>query len=696
MKLVKILLLLSVALAVAACSSAQPSATATTPATAVPTTAPDPTPPPDTGGGSDAAPAPETDGALETAVGEDPLSGTYWSLVSLQNQAGETVNVLADSEVTLEFQDGSYSGNASCNRYFGSYQIDGANLNMGMAGSTEMFCMPEELMNQESSYLATLALVSQFQMDGDQLSLADEGGNVVLTYTAKKPVSLTDTVWLGISYNNGRDAVVSALAEAQITAVFSADGTLSGSTGCNNYTTSYTTDGNNISISEQIATTRRACDQPRTEQEMAYLAALPQAATYTISGEQLELRDAGGALLASYVAQPQSAISDHPWLVTAYNSGNQAVVGVISGMRLTAVFAADGTVSGNGGCNSFSGAYTTDGNAITIGPLASTMMACAEDVMQQEAAYLAALQSAATYQVMGDTMQLRTADDALAVMFAVEAAPGLAGSKWDVISYNNGNQAVVSLILGTEITAQFGEDGTLSGFGGCNNYSAPYEADGENITIGLAAATMMFCETPEGVMEQEAQYLAALATAVTYRIDGPRMEMRDADGAMVANFQEAGFVDPELQTFLANATYQVAEEGVGSVTLVNGEYSQPIAEGSSSILTVMWTGDTATGTLNGQFVVATVINVHTGGTGTFYYLALFAPDESGQLVNTAVTLLGDRVIVNSLDITRNTIVVDMVQAGADDPLCCPTEHVERVYALEENELILVSETAIEP
>ncbi|MCL4267484.1 MAG: META domain-containing protein [Anaerolineae bacterium] len=689
MKLVKIFLLSLGLLVLVACTSTEtPSSETTT------TAVPEATTPADTGTAVETVE--EVVEEPDTAVSDDPLSGTLWSLVSLQNTAGETVDVLPGSEVTIEFQDGGYGGNAGCNRYFGSYQIDGSNLSLGVAGSTEMFCMPEELTNQEGSFLAALGLVSQFEQDGGQLTLADKDGNVVLTFTAKQPATLTDMTWLGISYNNGRDAVVSALAEAQITAVFAADGTLSGSTGCNNYTTSYTTDGNNITISEQIATTRRACDQPRAEQEAAYLAALPQATTYSISGDRLELRAADGALLADYVAQPPTSLSDNTWLVTSYNSGGQATVSVISEMRLTAVFAADGTVSGNGGCNSFSGTYTTDGRNITISPLVSTMMACQEDVMQQETAYLAALQSAATYQLMGDTLELFTAEGARAVTFVAEAAPGLAGSNWDVISYNNGNQAVVSLILGTEITAQFGEDGTLSGFAGCNNYTTSYQVEGENITIDLAASTMMFCEAPEGVMEQEAQYLAALSTAVTYRIDGHQMEMRDATGALVAMLQEAGFVDPELQNFLANATYLVEESAAGSVTLVNGEYREPIAEGSASELVVTWTGDAVTGVINEQFVAATVINVHTGGTGTFYYLALFTQDESGQLVNTAVTPLGDRVIVNSLDITRNTIVVDMVQAGADDPMCCPSEHVEWVYALEENELVLVSETVIEP
>jgi hypothetical protein len=38
-------------------------------------------------------------------------------------------------------------------------------------------------------------------------------------------------------------------------------------------------------------------------------------------------------------------------------------------------------------------------------------------------------------------------------------------------------------------------------------------------------------------MEQEQQYLTALETAATYKIDGLNMEMRTADGALVVTFQ---------------------------------------------------------------------------------------------------------------------------------------------------------------
>ncbi|MCZ7589672.1 MAG: META domain-containing protein [Gaiella sp.] len=47
----------------------------------------------------------------------------------------------------------------------------------------------------------------------------------------------------------------------------------------------------------------------------------------------------------------------------------------------------------------------------------------------------------------------------------------------------------------------------------------------------------MLCDQPAGVMDQEAGYLAALETAATYRVEGSKLELRTADGAIAAQFQ---------------------------------------------------------------------------------------------------------------------------------------------------------------
>jgi heat shock protein HslJ len=98
---------------------------------------------------------------------------------------------------------------------------------------------------------------------------------------------------------------------------------------------------------------------------------------------------------------------------------------------------------------------------------------------------------------------------------------------------------VTSVIIGTEITADFAEDGQLSGSSGCNTYTAVYESEDETISIDPPATTRQFCAEPEGVMEQEGEYLAALQTTATYRIEGNSMNMRTADGETVANFSRS-------------------------------------------------------------------------------------------------------------------------------------------------------------
>ena len=88
------------------------------------------------------------------------------------------------------------------------------------------------------------------------------------------------------------------------------------------------------------------------------------------------------------------------------------------------------------------------------------------------------------------------------------------------------------------LDANFAADGTLSGTSGCNSYSGGYKVDGDMISIGPLANTDMGCVEPEGVMEQEAQFLAALQTAATYQIEGDVLEMRTTDGALAVSFKK--------------------------------------------------------------------------------------------------------------------------------------------------------------
>ena len=183
---------------------------------------------------------------------------------------------------------------------------------------------------------------------------------------------------------------------------------------------------------------------------------------------------------------------------------------------------AEGEIGGTTGCNTLGGAYRVvpDSDSISIGPLRSSLAACpSEELAARERAMMASLQSAARYEITADGLELKDASgEVISTYSGIE--PDLAGTSWVVIGYNTGSQSVRTVVVGTEITMEFSEDGSMSGSSGCNTFFGDYETSGEYSVVGgqsLAieglAATEMACLEPEGTMEQESQFLAALANS---------------------------------------------------------------------------------------------------------------------------------------------------------------------------------------
>jgi len=60
-------------------------------------------------------------------------------------------------------------------------------------------------------------------------------------------------------------------------------------------------------------------------------------------------------------------------------------------------------------------------------------------------------------------------------------------------------------------------------------------AEGSALRIEASAATRMMCAQPEGRMAQEAQFLAALASATQVRREADRLELRTASNALAVS-----------------------------------------------------------------------------------------------------------------------------------------------------------------
>ena len=383
------------------------------------------------------------------------------------------------------------------------------------------------------------------------------------------------------------------------------------------------------------------------------------------------------------------------WTLDSYLTSEREFVGVLPDTEITLTFES-GEVKGSAGCNSYFGSYEVEADGLSVAPLASTEMYCPPDeLMDQEGAYLAALQSAASYQIADQQLRIANAEGETVLAFSVAVPTPFTGRIWLMTFYYDGKDAVVSALLGTEITAVFSEDGKISGSAGCNNYTASYEVDGERITVGPAATTRMMCAEPEGIMEQEAAYLAALESAASYTIEGNQLELMDAEGRRAVSYVVAPEKGPGLtEDTLKNAEYRgIYEE---TVELTDGRYEgKPFVEGGASRPTVTFMDPYALGDLDGDGIedAAALLAENSGGSGTFIYLAAVL-NRNGYPNNEATTLLGDRVQINSLSIEEGEIVVDMITHGPDDPLCCPAQQVVQTYELRDGELVLTSEKVI--
>lgn len=114
----------------------------------------------------------------------------------------------------------------------------------------------------------------------------------------------------------------------------------------------------------------------------------------------------------------------------------------------------------------------------------------------------------------------------------------LAGTSWELISLNGKD-----LIEGTAITLDFTET-YLGGQMGCNGYGGSPDSgkyiSKNNGTFQLGdpfAVTVQLCTEPEGIMDQEAEYIETLINAARFKITDDRLEIESEDGKTILTFQ---------------------------------------------------------------------------------------------------------------------------------------------------------------
>ena len=234
--------------------------------------------------------------------------------------------------------------------------------------------------------------------------------------------ALTDGTWNLVAFSP--DPAVTIGGDLNPTINFSTDGKVSGVAACNNFASTYTVDGDALTIAQPASTLMACATEVQTTFETAYLAALGTVRAYVIelAGDTntLTLGDESGNPVLRYTLASTS-VTGVTWMATGINNGKQALVSTVAGSTVTMELKDDGTVTGNATCNTYNGDVTVDGDKITFGPLMTTRMACASDELNaQEQAYLQALGNTTTWELANGVLTFRDDGGAMQVTYAAK------------------------------------------------------------------------------------------------------------------------------------------------------------------------------------------------------------------------------------------------------------------------------------
>lgn len=322
-------------------------------------------------------------------------------------------------------------------------------------------------------------------------------------------------------------------ADPAITATFDSSGSLSGSGGCNDYSATWSSgDGVVLTVTSLLATFK-ACSAEVDARESRYFELIEDAESWSFDGTAITVTTADGATLVfgGDMETPSGLQLVGSWpLATVDGEAPPA------GLTVTLDIRPDGTLGGEA-CNLYNASYTaTETGDLAVDPIAVTRRSCGDEVDAFETTYLDALQRSTQWGTQGGQLFLFGAAD---LVFGAGAASDatLTGQEWSLTSLGG-----APIPPDSGVTASFGDDGSLTGSGGCNRYMGEYTADGDNLSVGPLAATRMSCGPV--VDDLESTFLGALEAASGFAISGTDLVVSTTNDVTLEFSTVSGPVEP--------------------------------------------------------------------------------------------------------------------------------------------------------
>ncbi|MEO7672720.1 MAG: META domain-containing protein [Pyrinomonadaceae bacterium] len=222
----------------------------------------------------------------------DRVSNIQWAL-SYAN--GRTVTN-SSAYFEIDADQTRFSGNAGCNRMFGTVALNDRWIAFSNVGTTKMMCKLPSGSVSEMAFLNAMAKASRYAQLGNTLHIYDRNGRTVLRFnrpvkqppvdTTPKTIGLDDRTWFLESIKNRKTLVAIRGAFVNFD---KQKGSAGGNSGCNVFGGDFSAKGSKINITDVISTMRACTEGGKMDVEREFFDGLRNAGRFEIKDARLFL-----------------------------------------------------------------------------------------------------------------------------------------------------------------------------------------------------------------------------------------------------------------------------------------------------------------------------------------------------------------------------------------------------------------------
>lgn len=197
-------------------------------------------------------------------------------------------------------------------------------------------------------------------------------------------------------------------------------------------------------------------------------------------------------------------------------------------------FTEDGRLIADAGCNTLSGPVDLDEGDLAVANLATTEVACGDELQRQDEWLRDLLRAAPSWELQGEELRVEHEDTTIALVDEDTANPDLPlrGTTWTVTTLLGDDGPAASQSDQAEKAWLRIVDDEIQADGGCNGLGGPVEIDDSvdppRLAVGPLIGTQMACE--EAVMKVENHLSQVLDGAVTATVDGDTLRLVNDQG----------------------------------------------------------------------------------------------------------------------------------------------------------------------